>query len=162
MDDILLTGETQEQHLQNLTAVLERLKTAGVRLKKPKCLFMAKEVEYLGHKVNEAGIHPTGGGRQLIRSKPFRKPPQPHNVTELKWFLELLSYYSKFLPNMSTTLSPLYPLFQKNRRWKWHKEQHKAFEQAKLALQSDTFLVHYHSEKELPYLEMHLHTDWVQ
>ena len=37
MDDILLTGETQEQHLQNLTAVLERLKAAGVRLKKPKC-----------------------------------------------------------------------------------------------------------------------------
>ena len=31
MDDILLTGETQEQHLQNLTAVLERLKAAGVR-----------------------------------------------------------------------------------------------------------------------------------
>ena len=29
MDDILLTGETQEQHLANLTAVLERLKTAG-------------------------------------------------------------------------------------------------------------------------------------
>ena len=82
MDDILLTGETQEPHLQNLTAVLERLVSA--RFKKPKCLFMAKEVEYLGHKVNEAGIHPTGGGRQLIRSKPFRKPPQPHNVTELK------------------------------------------------------------------------------
>ena len=31
--------------MQNLTAVLERLKTAGVRLKKPKCLFIAKEVE---------------------------------------------------------------------------------------------------------------------
>ena len=74
---------------------------------------------------------------------------QPHNVTELKSFLGLLSYYSKFLPNMSTTLSPLYTLLQKNRRWKWCKEQQKAFEQAKLALQSDTLLVHYDSEKEL-------------
>ena len=45
MDDILLTGETQEKHLANLTAVLERLKDCW--LKEPKCLFMAKEVEYL-------------------------------------------------------------------------------------------------------------------
>ena len=144
MDDILLTGETQEQHLANLSAVLERLKTAGVRLKKPKCLFMAKEVEYLGHKVNEAGIHPTAD-----KIKAIQEAPQPHNVTELKSFLGLLSYYSKFLPNMSTTLSPLYALLQKNRRWKWSKEQQKAFEQAKLVLQSDTLLVHYDSEKEL-------------
>ena len=89
MDDILLTGETQEQHLANLTAVLERLKTAGVRLKKPKCVFMAKEVEYLGHKVNEAGIHPTAD-----KIKAIQEASQPHNVTELKSFLGLLSYYS--------------------------------------------------------------------
>ena len=50
---------------------------------------------------------------------------------------------------MSTTLSPLYALLQKNRKWKWSKEQQKAFDQAKLALQSDTLLVHYGSEKEL-------------
>ena len=67
MDDILLTGETQEQHLRNLTAVLERLKTAGVRLKKPKCLFMAKEVEYLGHKVNELGIYLTADKIKAIQ-----------------------------------------------------------------------------------------------
>ena len=36
-----------------------------------------------------------------------------------------------------------------SRRLKWRKEQQKAFEQAKLALQSDTLLVHYDSEKEL-------------
>ena len=40
MDDILITGETQQEHLQNLVAVLERLKTCGAKLKKPKCLFM--------------------------------------------------------------------------------------------------------------------------
>ena len=67
MDDILLTGGTQEQHLQNLTAVLERLKVAGVRLKKPNCLCMAKEVECLGHKVNELGINSTADKIKAIR-----------------------------------------------------------------------------------------------
>ena len=70
---------------------------------------MAKEVEYLGHKVNELGIHPTAD-----EIKAIQEAPQPHNVTELKSFLGLLSYYSKFLPNMSTTMSPLYALLQKN------------------------------------------------
>ena len=144
MDDILLTGETQQQHLQNLAAVLERLKAAGVKLRKPKCIFMAKEVEYLGHKVNADGIHPTSD-----KIKAIQDAPKPHNVTELKSFLGLLSYYSKFLPNMSTTLFPLYELLQKNRRWRWGKEQQEAFEQAKLALQSDTLLVHYDSGKPL-------------
>ena len=104
---------------------------------------MAKEVECLGHKVNELGINSTAD-----KIKAIQEALQPH-VTELKSFLGLLSYYSKFLPNMSTTLSPLYALLQKNKRWKWRKEQQKAFEQAKLALQSDTLLVHYDSEKEL-------------
>jgi len=67
MDDILITGETQQEHLLNLVAVLERLKTADAKLKKPKCLFMVQEVEYLGHKVNSDGIHSTADKLQAIQ-----------------------------------------------------------------------------------------------
>ena len=144
MDDILITGETQQEHLQNLVAVLERLKTSGAKLKKPKCLLMVQEVEYLGHKVNSDGIHPTADKIKAIQDAPL-----PRNVTELKSFLGLLSYYSKFLPNMSTTLAPLYVLFQKNKKWRWGREQQAALEQAKSVLQSDTLLVHYDPKKQL-------------
>ena len=57
-------------------------------------------MEYLGHKVNSDGIHPTAD-----KIKAIKDAPQPRNATELKSFLGLLSYYSKFLPNMSTTLA---------------------------------------------------------
>lgn len=144
MDDILVTGETTEQHLHTLEAVLGRLEAAGVRLKKEKCLCMEPEVEYLGHKINSDGLHPTAD-----KIKAIRDAPKPHNVTELKSFLGLLSYYSKFLPNMSTVLAPLYELLQKNTRWKWKKEQEEAFKQAKSLLQSDTLLVHYDPQKEI-------------
>ena len=70
MDDILITGETEQQHLQNLVAVLERLKTAGVKLKKSKCLFIVPEVEYLGHKVNSVAFIVL-----LTRSRPSRTCP---------------------------------------------------------------------------------------
>ena len=50
------------------------------------------------------------------------KVPQPRNVAELKSFLGMVNYYSKFLPNLSTTISPLYALLKKNSRWQWSKE----------------------------------------
>ena len=51
LDDILVTGRTEEEHITNLDTVLERLEGAGLRLKKEKCQFMLPEVEYLGHKI---------------------------------------------------------------------------------------------------------------
>lgn len=144
MDDILITGETEHQHMQNLDTVLQRLETAGLRLKKSKCIFMASEVEYLGHKINSDGLHPTAD-----KIKAIQEAPKPESVTELKSFLGLLSYYSKFLPNMSTTLAPLYSLLQKGNRWVWGRKQQEAFEAAKALLQSNTLLVHYDPKKEL-------------
>jgi len=36
--------------------------------------------------------------------------PKPHNITELKLYFGLLSYYPKFLPNRSSVLAPLYKI----------------------------------------------------
>ena len=41
IDNILITGRTNEEHLAALEEVLKRLQKAGLRLKKPKCVFMA-------------------------------------------------------------------------------------------------------------------------
>ena len=93
IDDVLLTGETEGDHLQMLDKVLSTLETAGLKLKRSKCIFMAKEVEYLGHRICNQGIHPTSD-----KIKAIRATPQPTNVTELNSFLGLLSYYSNFCP----------------------------------------------------------------
>ena len=49
IDDILVTGSSTEDHLKNLDIVMEHLASAGVTLKKSKCVFLAQSVEYLGH-----------------------------------------------------------------------------------------------------------------
>ena len=46
IDDILVTGETEEEHLKALEEVLKRLKAAGIRSKK-KCQFLAPSVVYV-------------------------------------------------------------------------------------------------------------------
>ena len=59
IDDILITCETEDEHLRALNEVLDQLEKAGVRLRQDKCVFMVPEVVYLGHRINEEGLQPT-------------------------------------------------------------------------------------------------------
>ena len=76
-------------------------------------------------------------------------PCKPESVSELKSFLGLLSYYSGFLPNASSTLTPLYSLLQSNKKWAWDSKEQTAFDTAKGMLQSTSLLVHYDPTKPL-------------
>ena len=59
IDDILVAGVDEKDHLHNLGQVLERLESAGLSLKKSKCVFMTTSVEYLGHVIDAMGLHPS-------------------------------------------------------------------------------------------------------
>ena len=54
LDNILVTGETEEKHLETLNKVLSRLE-AGMRLKRTKCTFLLPAVEF-GHHISAEGI----------------------------------------------------------------------------------------------------------
>ena len=144
LDDILITGASQEEHMANLKGVLSRLNKAGPRLHKDKCEFMVPVVKYLGHVIDAKGLHPAAD-----KLKAVREAPTPQNVTELKAYLGLLSYYSKFLPNMAITLAPFYQLLRNNVKWQWTPSEAKAFQASKELLTSDSLLVHYDPTKEL-------------
>ena len=144
LDDILVTGATDEEHLQTLDHVLSRLEDVGARLKKGKCEFMLESVKYLGHRISAEGLQPTDDKIEALR-----KAPIPSNVTRLQSFLGLLNYYHKFLPNHSHNLAPLHRLLQNHTPWEWGSAQQKVFDDAKAALTSDKVLVHYDPDKEL-------------
>ena len=144
LDDVLITGKTDEEHLKTLDTVLTRLKEAGLRLKKMKCSFMADSVTYLGHRIDAQGLHPLQEKVEAIQ-----QAPPPKNVSELKAFLGLLTYYNRFLCNLSTVLSPLYRLLRKDVRFKWTQAEEQAFGKAKDLLTSSKLLVHYDPQAEL-------------
>ena len=56
-DDMLITGCMDEEHLKDLEEVLRRLRDHGIRLKKEKCQFLQSSVKYLGHLIDEQGVH---------------------------------------------------------------------------------------------------------
>ena len=101
IDDILVTGETEANHLETYSLVLDRLEEAGLRLKKPKCEFMQESVDYLGHTISARGIQPT---KEKVRA--VAEAPTPKNLTQLRSFLGLVNYYGKFLPQLANTFAP--------------------------------------------------------
>ena len=144
LDDILITGASEKELLEHLKLVLQRLEDVGLWLKRSKCQFMVSHVEYLGHRIDQGGLHPTAGKVEVIQ-----KAPAPTNKTQLKAFLGLINYYCKFLPHLSFRLSLLYLLFRKNSRWCWTKAQENAFQAVKSGLSSDLLLVHLTQTKRL-------------
>ena len=100
LDDILVTGETDDEQLRNLEEVLSRLEKAGLRLKSHKCAFMLPSVKYLGHRISADGLYPTSEKVCTILEAPVLK-----DVTQLRSFLGLVNYYGKFLPQLSSTLA---------------------------------------------------------
>ena len=144
LDDILITGASEEAHLQTLDEVLSRLEKAGLRVKGKKCEFMRPSVTYLGHRIDAAGLHPLQDKVQAIK-----EAPEPKSVTELKSYLGMLTYYGKFLPNLSSTLHPLHKLLKKDAPWSWTAEQRKAFAASKDLLTSTKFLAHFDPSHKL-------------
>ena len=112
IDNILLTGLTEEAHLQTLEEVLKRLEKTELKAKLSKCEFMNPSVSYLGHRIDAEGLHPLPDKVQAIVDA-----PDPQNVQELKSYLRLLSYHGRFLSNLSSVLAPLYRLLRKDYRW---------------------------------------------
>lgn len=138
IDDILVTGKTDEEHLARLEEVLKRLHKHGVHVKRAKCQFLKSHVIFLGHRIDAQGIHPTED-----KLKAIVEAPAPKNVQELRSFLGLVNYYGKFIQNAATLLAPLNSLLRKEAKWRWSQECQCSFESAKKALISSQVLVHY-------------------
>jgi hypothetical protein len=143
LDDILITGEDDDEHLENLQAVLKKLADHGLKVKLNKCAWFQDSVEYLGHIINHEGLHMNPKNMEAVR-----EAPPPENKTQLKAFLGLVNYYGTFLPDLATELKPITRLLRNDVRWSWDEQCQKAFEKAKKMIASEQILTAY--DPELP------------
>ena len=132
MDDILVSGTTTVEHLQNLKSLLKHLEEMGLRCRLEKCLFAQPSVEYLGHILSQQGI---SKGHKVDAVKMM---PPPENVSSLRSFLGSVQFYSKFLPNLASVTEPLHRLSKKGVPWTWGTEQVVVFKTLKDLLCTDT------------------------
>ena len=90
INDILVSGETESQHLSNLDQVVARLEAAGLQLKRAKCAFMLSLLDYLGHTITSEELQPRNKIVCVIV-----EALAPRNVLQLRSFLNLVNYYNK-------------------------------------------------------------------
>ena len=105
LDDVMVIGRNFTEHLENLWEVFGRFRQANLKLKPEKCFLASSEVLYLGYVVSREGI-----SADIQKVEAVRSFPRPTNLTSLRSFLGLASYYRRFIPNFSTVASPLYAL----------------------------------------------------
>ncbi|XP_062606687.1 uncharacterized protein K02A2.6-like [Saccostrea cucullata] len=144
IDDMIITGSSEEEHLKNLEAVLTRLDEYNLRVNLNKCEFFRERVSYCGHEIDCEGLHKTQSKIEAVVSA-----PKPKNVSELRSFLGIVNYYARFLPNLSSLLYPLHHLLSKSRKWSWSSECDKAFSEVKQLITSDEILTHYDPQREV-------------
>ena len=126
IDDVLIYGKTVAEHDQRLKETLERIKNAGIKLNPDKCEYRKEEIEYFGHKISKAGVQPSP---ERIRA--IREMPPPTNVAELRRIIGMITYLGRFVPDLSTIMSPINSLLKSDTAWTWDQPQIDAYEKVK-------------------------------
>ena len=121
LDDILIFAENEEEHLERIYKVLQKLEIANIKIKMSKCAFFTKEVKFLGYIISEAGM-----AMDVKRAEAIEKMESPKNKKQLQALLGAINYYRTFIENLAKIAEPLYQLLRKNVKFKWTEEQEKA------------------------------------
>ena len=121
-DDILIGGCTLEDHNKTLEAVLQRAKDFGITFNKEKYLFGVSELEFYGYRFSSEGLKPT---EDKVKAVKDCKPPQSRD--EVKSFLGMIGYLSKFIPRYAVLTAPLRRLTGHDVPFSWGPEEDAAF-----------------------------------
>jgi len=136
LDDILVFSRTFEEHCDRLATIFDRLERHSLKLKPTKCHLFQRKVTFLGHVVSASGIECDPGKVAVIAEW-----PRPTNVTEVRTFCGLASYYRTFVPNFATIAKPVHELTRKGIVFEWGASQEAAFQELKQCLTSAPILV---------------------
>jgi len=126
LDDIFIFSNSIEEHEDHLKVVFERLKDNQLFLKWSKCNLYAKEMECLGHIVDDKGIHPDAD--KLHRIREWRTPRNYHDVQR---FVGLVNYVSNFLPDITTYTAPLQSMVKNGTPFFWRPIHQRCFDMIK-------------------------------
>jgi len=127
-DDIIVHGKTTAEHDERLEKVFQTLLKAGLTLNKEKCQFGMTQLEFMGHLISHWGVGPTKSRLEAIR-----EAKEPRSAAEVRSFLGLVNFCSRFIPNMASISEPLRRLTTQNGKFEWKDEQKEAFQKLKNA-----------------------------
>ncbi|GJX11263.1 putative reverse transcriptase domain-containing protein [Tanacetum coccineum] len=152
IDDILIYSHNKEEHANHLRIILELLKKEKLYAKFSKCDFWIHIVQFLGHLIDNQGLHVDPAKIEAVKN--WTSPTTP---TKIRQFLGLAGYYQRFIKDFSKIAKSLTELTQKNKKYIWGEDQESTFKLLKqmlceapiLALPegNDDFVVYYDASR---------------
>ena len=105
LDDVIVFSWTEEEHLERMHVVFDRLREHGLKLKPSKCDVFKTEINYLAHHVSKKGVLPSKKNLEAIA-----ECPPPDTYTKVKSFVGLVGHYRCFIKGFANIATPLYDL----------------------------------------------------
>ncbi|XP_053376601.1 uncharacterized protein LOC123533440 [Mercenaria mercenaria] len=143
-DDILIGGVTMEEHNKTLATVLQRAQDFGVTLNKEKCQFGVKELEFYGYRFTNEGLKPAVNKVNAVKDC---EPPKSRD--EVRSFLGMIGYLSKFISRYSVLTAPLRRLTGQDVPFTWGREEDKAFQRLKDSITSEATMAFFNPRKQI-------------
>lgn len=138
IDDIVIWGATETEHDEAVKKTLSVIASYGLSLNIHKCKFKRQEIEFLGHKLSADGVLPSEDKiESLLRCR------APRTKEELRSFLGLVTYVSRFIPDLATLSHPLRELLKSSRQFMWLSEHDQSFDSLKRQIGSVEHLGYY-------------------
>ena len=95
LDDIIIFSNNELEYLQHIEEIFKRLERFGLKMKREKCDFFKKHIQYLGHLIAEDGFAPLPEKLESIRNMPRLKTPK-----EVKQFPRFDRILQKICPTI--------------------------------------------------------------
>ena len=134
LDDVIVFSQTEEEHLERMRVIFDRLCEHGLKLKPSKCDVFKTEINYLAHHVSKNGVLPSKKNLKTIA-----ECPPPDTYTKVKSFVGLVGHYRCFIKGFANITAPLYDLTsgenkdKKSEHLDLPPEAHEAFDRLKAA-----------------------------
>ena len=144
LDDVIICSENEQQHMNHLRIVFDRIREYNLKLRLIKCRFFKREIKYLGLIVNEHGV---SGDPEYIRR--ILQLKQPENIKEVERLIGMVNWLGKFIPNLAKITAPLCAMKGKDKPgFIWTMEQERSFMALKDAVLKSKLLRHPDFDRE--------------
>ena len=133
---MIARSQTEEEHLDHLQKLFDRLKLYKLRLNPNKFTFGVRSSKLLGFVVSDKGIQV-----DPAKVKAIQEMPAPRTEKEVRGFLGRLNYIARFISHMTATCEPIFKLLKKDQVVRWNDECQAALERIKEYLQEPPILM---------------------
>src|SRR5277367_5086812 len=136
-DDIIAHGEDRRDALEALDMVLTALASCGLKINLSKCVFLVREISFLGFVVSSEGVLP-----DPKNVKPVMDIQQIVDKKQLSRFVNFAGFYRQFIRGFASVVRPLRELLA-NKDWNWTPQCQVAFVSVRDALVKPPVLIHF-------------------